>query len=71
MSKTKSVRGSEKAVPLGSMFVGCQKFPGLWGHNFVGSKFDFINKYKTDACIYVRRNVNSWARVNHENIAPP
>lgn len=53
------------------MFVGCQKFPGLWGHNFVGSKFDFINKYKTDACIYVRRNVNSWARANHENIAPP
>lgn len=33
------------------MFVGCQNFPGLGGRNFHGSKFDFIIKYNTNACI--------------------
>lgn len=48
------------------MFVGSQTFPGSWGGNFVGSNFYFVNKYLTNACIHVRGDLNSYARVTHE-----
>lgn len=44
------------------MFVGSQRCPGLWGR-----KFYFVNKYLINACISVRGDVNSWARVTHES----
>lgn len=49
------------------MFMGHQNFLGLQGINFVGSKCYFANKYTSNACIYVRGDVDSWARVNHES----
>lgn len=33
-----------------SIFVGNPNFPGLWGRNFDGSKFYFVDKYWANSC---------------------
>jgi hypothetical protein len=55
----------------GSMFVGNQNFTGLWGRNFVGNLHSVYNAgvYYNNIyrkCKKVRGDVNSWARVTHE-----
>lgn len=47
------------SIHWGLMFVGRQRLPDLWKRNFVGSKFYFVNKYLTNACIYFHEDVNS------------
>lgn len=37
------------------------------GRNYVGSKFYLDDTFSTTVCIYVRGNVNSWAKVPYEN----
>lgn len=54
----------------GSMFEGCQNFPGSWGLNFVGSvmKIILINiKYMIVYTCTFGGDVNSWAMVTHKN----
>lgn len=39
-----------------------QIFNGLWGRNFVDSNIrDNFNIYKTDICVYILGDINSWA----------
>lgn len=49
------------------MFISSQIFPGSWGCNFLDSKFYFVNRYKTNACIQVPGDVNSCATNIRDN----
>lgn len=44
-----------------------KKSPCSLGHNFVGNKFIFVYQYYTNACLYVRGNEHSLAKVTQEN----
>lgn len=51
-----------------SMFVGTQHFPGKLGTKFHSMRVrDIFNRYLTNALIYVRGDVISWARVTYES----
>lgn len=55
------------------MFMGSQNFPVSWGRNFVGSviRIIFINiKQMIYRGIYIREDINSWAR-KATDIGPP
>lgn len=50
--------------------MGNQIFLGLWGRDFIGSKFILninFNKYYTNAWIYIFGDVNSWTRAIHKS----